>query len=282
MNIRRLPSLVGRLGWDARLVALLLAVLLLAGLLEPWLPPAEYKAPASGPRRSAPGAEFLFGTDSLGRSVLARTIEGIRLTFVVSATAVTLAGIVGSIIGMAAAYMRGVLDPLIAAVTNVMFAFPAIIFGLLVTAILGPGTTSAIAAIFFVVLPTMIRVSRSATMTVIERDFVIAAEISGASPSRILRVHIAPNIAAITVVQLAYMLSIGMIVESALSYLGLGVQPPTSSLGTLLRENSAFIVAAPWLVLAPGAVLAVLIFSVNYLGDYARGLLDPVEPRALA
>lgn len=280
--MRRMLLLIRRLGWDARIIAFLLALLLLAGLLEPWLPPADYKAPASGPRRNAPGAEFLFGTDSLGRSVLARTIEGVRLTFVVSATAVTLAGIVGSVMGMAAAYTRGLLDPLIAAVTNVMFAFPAIIFGLLVTAILGPGTTSAIAAIFFVVLPTMIRVSRSATMTVMERDFVIAAEISGASPWRILRVHIAPNIAAITVVQLAYMLSIGMIVESALSYLGLGVQPPTSSLGTLLRENSAFIVAAPWMVLAPGAVLAVLIFSVNYLGDYARGLLDPVEPRALA
>ena len=108
-----------------------------------------------------------------------------------------------------------------------------------------------------------------------------AAEISGASAVRVLVVHITPNIAAVTVVQMAYLLSIGMIIESGLSFLGLGVQPPASSLGALLRENSAFLTVAPWMVLAPGAVLSMAIFCVNFLGDAARAVIEPSHPRPL-
>lgn len=276
--MRRLYAALGPTG---TLCLIILALMVLIGLLEAFLPSSDFKAVASGPRRMPPGTEFLFGTDNLGRSVLARVLEGIRLTFIVSAASVLAAGAAGAAIGMVAAYHGGWMDTAIAVTTNVLFAFPAMILGLIIAAILGPGTMSAVVAIFFIVLPTMIRVVRSATLSIVERDFVTSAEISGASAARVLFVHITPNIAAVTVVQMAYLLSIGMIIESGLSFLGLGVQPPASSLGALLRENSAFLTVAPWMVLAPGAVLSLAIFCVNFLGDAARAVIEPSHPRPL-
>lgn len=277
----RLIRLARRLGPSATLCACLLVLMILVGLIEPWLPGAAAKEVASGPRRMPPSAEFLFGSDNLGRSVLARVLEGIRLTFLVSSASVMAAGLVGALIGMIAAYFKGWIDAAISGLTDVLFAFPAIILGLLVAAILGPGTSSAVVAIFLIVLPTMIRVARGAALSIVERDFVVAAQISGLSPGRIILRHLAPNIASVTIVQMAYLLSIGMIIESGLSFLGLGVQPPASSLGALLRENVAFIAVAPWVVIAPGAVLSIAIFCVNFLGDAARGVVEPVSPRAL-
>lgn len=269
------------LGLTAMISLCVLVLMILIGLIEAYLPLSSYKAVASGPRRLPPGTEFLFGTDNLGRSVFARVLEGIRLTFIVSAASVLGAAAVGAVIGMVAAYRGGWVDTALAMVTNVLFAFPALILGLLIAAIVGPGTMSAVLAIFFIVLPTMIRVVRSATLSIIERDFVTSAEISGASAARVLFVHVTPNIAAVTVVQMAYLLSIGMIIESGLSFLGLGVQAPASSLGALLRENSAFLTVAPWMVLVPGAVLALAIFCVNFLGDAARAVIEPNHPRPL-
>lgn len=279
--MKALHRLSRAIGTTATICAVILVVMIIIGLVEPWLPTAAAKEVASGPRRGPPSWQFLFGTDNLGRSVLARVLEGIRLTFLVSSVAVLAAGLVGALIGMVAAYYKGWADTAISGLTDVIFAFPAIIFGLVIAAILGPGTLSAVIAIFFIVLPTMIRVARSAALSVVERDFVVSAEISGASPWRIIAVHLAPNIASVTVVQMAYLLSIGMIIESGLSFLGLGVQPPLSSLGALLRENSAYLTVAPWVVLAPGAVLSIAIFCVNCVGDAARGIIEPTSPRPL-
>ena len=268
-------------GPTSSIMVLILIAMIIIGIVEPYLPLVEYKEIASGPRRAAPSAEYLFGTDNLGRSVFARVLEGIRLTFLLAVTAVVAAGIVGSIIGMAAAWYRGFFDMLIARLADVLFAFPSLIFGLIVSTVMGPGSLSAIVAIFFIVLPTMIRVVRGAALGVVNKDFVIAAQISGASTPRILFKHILPNVASVTVVQTAYLLSIGMIIESGLSFLGLGVQPPASSLGALLRESSAFLNIAPWMVLAPGGVLTLAILCVNYVGDTARSVIEPAQPRPL-
>lgn len=173
------------------------------------------------------------------------------------------------------------MDQLIARLADVLFAFPAMIFGLIVAAVLGPGLGSTVIAIFFIVLPTMVRVTRGAALTVVGRDYIVTAHISGASVSRLLGIHVLPNVASATVVQMAYLMSMGMIIESGLSYLGLGVQPPASSLGLLLRENSAFVTHAPWTVLGPGAVLTLAIFCVNVMGDAARRFIEPLQPRPL-
>ena len=282
--MKKFLSFLSRLwsmGATVNTLLVILISLILIGLIEPFLPLAEYKNVASGPRRVGPSMDWIFGTDNLGRSVFARVLEGIRLTFLLSLTAVLGAGIVGAIIGMAAAWYRGWFDLLIARLADMLFAFPALIFGLIIAAILGPGSLSAIIAIFFIVLPTMVRVVRSAAMSVVNRDFVVVAQISGASTLRILFRHVLPNVASVSIVQLAYLLSIGMILESGLSFLGLGVQPPASSLGALLREGSAFLRIAPWMVIAPGVALTVSILSVNYLGDAARNIIEPTNPRPL-
>lgn len=277
-KLKHLASMAGPVSVTA---ALILIIMILLGLVEPYLPSADSKAVASGPRRVGPSLEWLFGTDNLGRSVFSRVIEGVRLTFLLALTAVLAAGLVGSFIGMAAAWYRGWFDLLVARLADILFAFPSLIFGLIIAAIIGPGSLSAMLAIFFIVLPTMVRVVRSAAMSIVSRDFVVAAQISGASAWRIIFVHILPNVASVTVVQMAYLLSVGMILESGLSFLGLGVQPPASSLGALLREGSAFLNIAPWMVLAPGAVLTIAILCVNYVGDSARNIIEPSQPRPL-
>jgi peptide/nickel transport system permease protein len=278
-GLRQLTTTLGLVGTA---FALILLMLLLVGFLEPYMPFSQAKTIGFGPRRAPPNLEFWLGTDNLGRSILARILEGVRLTFLVSVIAVAAAGIAGAIIGMAAAWYRGIFEILITRLADVIFAFPAIIFGLIISTIIGPGTMSAVIAIFFIVLPTMVRVVRSASMSVVSRDFVIAARISGATTFRILFIHILPNVASATIVQMAYLLSIGMLIESGLSFLGLGVQPPSSSLGALLRENSAYLSIAPWMVLAPGAVLTLTIFGVNFVGDAMHSVIDPVAPKPLA
>lgn len=278
---RRAMARIRSLGWGPGSIAAILGVLILIGLLEPFLPSAEAKTIGTGMRRQAPSAEFWFGTDNLGRSILARVLEGIRITFLVSTVAVLAAAAVGAIIGMIAAWYRGWVDLIIARLADMIFAFPAVIFGVIIATIIGPGTLSAIVAVFFIVLPTMIRVVRSAAMTVVTRDFVTAARISGASSFRILFVHVLPNVASVSIVQTAYLLSIAMILESGLSFLGLGVQPPIASLGSLIRENNAYLMIAPWTILAPGLVLSLIIFCVNFVGDYARTVIEPAKPRPL-
>jgi peptide/nickel transport system permease protein len=208
-------------------------------------------------------------------------LHGIEITFLLATTSVVIAAIGAVLIGMLAAYLRGIVDELIVRIADVIFSFPAILLALLVAAILGPGNPGAVVTIMLVTAPLMVRVVRATSMVVVERDFVVAAEVSGASPWRILVVHIFPNIASAAAVQATYALSVGMLIESSLSFLGLGVQPPDASLGSLVREGSVYITVDPWLVFTPGLLLAVAILSVNLLGDGLRDVLDPREAQFL-
>lgn len=267
-----------------KLSALGVAVLLLLiglGLLGPHLPIGEATRIAAGPRLSAPSWRFPFGTDELGRSFLPRVVVGIRATFLLSAAAVATTACLGTLLGMTAGYFRGATDRIVARCADILFSFPALLVGLLIAAAVGPGETSAVAVIAVAVLPLFVRVVRSVTLALTGRGFIVAAEVAGASPLRIMGVHILPNIAGAVVVQLTYALSVGMIIESALSFLGLGVQPPDASLGSLLRQGSAYLTFAPWLALTSGAVLAAAIMSVNLVGDAVRDGLEPLEGRSL-
>ena len=277
-NFLRLPFAGDGL---SRAATIALVILITLGVLEPILPFGDTQAIGLGPRLSGPAADWPLGTDALGRSMLPRVLEGILITFLLSTVAVAVAGVIGAIIGMAAGYLGRAFDEVISRVSDMMFSFPPILLGLLVTAIIGPGSLSAVAAIFFVSLPAMIRVVRVAVLDLAPRDFVVIAEVSGASLTRILFVHLLPNVAGVIAVQAAYSISLGMLLESALSFLGLGVQPPSASLGALLREGSPYLAHAPWLIFAPGAVLALSILSVNMFGDGLRELVDPLEPRPL-
>jgi peptide/nickel transport system permease protein len=265
----------------SRAAVVTLVALFLLGVLAPVLPVGEPEEIGVGPRLGAPALGWPFGTDSLGRSMLPRVLEGIRLTLVLSTTAVLVAAIVGAVVGMLAAATHRFVDETISRAADVLFSFPPVLLGLLATAIIGPGATSAASAIVLITLPAMVRVVRAAALDVAGRDFVAVAEIAGASLGRRLFVHLLPNVAGVIAVQTAYSISLGMLIESALSFLGLGVQPPFASLGSLLREGSKYLTVAPWLVFAPGIVLALAILCVNLVGDGLRRIVDPLEPRPL-
>lgn len=258
-----------------------LAILLMIGLAGPWLPIGDPTRIGAGPRLGAPNWAHPFGTDELGRSFLPRVVEGVRATFLLATAAVAATAIIGVALGMIAGYRRGWVDDVIARFADILFAFPALLLGLLVAAVAGPGALSAIAVISVATLPLFVRVVRAVTLGVASRGFVVAAEVAGASTARILLVHILPNVIGPTIVQLTYALSIGMIIESALSFLGLGVQPPNASLGSLLQQSSAYLTIAPWLVLSAGAVLSLAIMSVNLVGDAIRDALEPLHGRRL-
>jgi peptide/nickel transport system permease protein len=261
--------------------ACLLLLFVLLGVLGPVLPLGDPARIAAGPRLAPPSLAFPLGTDELGRSFLPRVVEGIRYTFLLASVSVLLTAILGTALGMLAGYLRGLADQSIARIADVLFAFPALLLGLLVAAVLGPGSAGAIAVIAAATLPLFIRVVRSVTLAVAGLGFVTSAEVVGASTARILLVHILPNILGAVIVQLSYALSIAMVIESALSFLGLGVQPPIASLGSLLRQSSVYLTIAPWLVLSSGATLALAIMSVNLVGDALRDGLEPLRGRSL-
>mgnify|MGYP001006947867 CR=1 FL=1 len=270
-------------GLDAasRFAVALLVLFVLLGLFGPWLPLGDPARIAAGPRLSPPSWAFPLGTDELGRSFLPRLVQGIRATFLVATLAVLVTAVLGTLLGMLAGYLRGVVDEAIARFADVLFAFPALLLGLLVAAVLGPGSLSAIAVVSAATLPLFMRVIRSVSLSLTGRGFVVAAEVSGASVGRILFVHLLPNVLGAGIVQLTYALSIGMIIESGLSFLGLGVQPPEASLGSLLRQGSVYLTIAPWLVLSAGVTLSLAILSVNLVGDALRDALEPLKGRSL-
>ena len=256
-------------------------ILVFLGAVGPFLPLGDPTEIGAGPRLGPPSLTFPFGNDELGRSVLPRVIEGIGFTFLLSSVAVAVTAIIGTLLGMAAGYLHGFYDGIISRIADILFAFPALLFGLLAAAVLGPGNVSAIVVISTATLPLFIRVVRAVTLSFAQREFVLAAVVSGASTWRVLWVHLLPNVLSAAIVQLTYALSIGMLIESGLSFLGLGVQPPSASLGSLLRLGSVYLTVSPWLVLVPGLVLALAIMSVNLLGDAIRNALEPLRGRPL-
>jgi peptide/nickel transport system permease protein len=259
----------------------MLALLLLAGLFGPLLPIGDPTAIGSGPRLAPPSFEFPLGTDELGRSNLPRVVGGIYVTFVVAAVAVLLTGMLGVMIGLTAAYFGGRLDMVVARFADILYAFPAIILGLMLASIIGPGSIAIISVIVAATLPLFIRVVRSVALSIASREFVTAAEVAGASALRVMLVHLLPNVAGAVIIQLTYALSIGMLIESALSFLGLGTQPPYPSLGSLLQLGAAYLTIAPWLVFPPGLILALAILSVNLVGDGLRDAIDPLRGKSL-
>ncbi|CAN7713656.1 ABC transporter permease [Variovorax paradoxus] len=260
---------------------LVLLALLLLGALGPWLPLGDPDQIGAGPRFAAPSWAMPFGTDELGRDLLPRVVRGIRATFVLALASVCGTAILGTLIGLYAAYVGRWVDTVIARAMDIMFAFPALMLGLLVAAVVGPGSISALAVILFATLPLFVRVVRSVALGMVGRGFVTAAEVAGASRLRVMLVHLLPNVLGAVLVQFTYAVSIGILIESGLSFLGLGSQPPESSLGALLRLGSVYLTIAPWLALSAGVVLALSIVAVNLLGDGLRDALEPLRGRRL-
>jgi peptide/nickel transport system permease protein len=278
---RRLHRLHRRRRLDSLTISAgtLLAVLVVTGVAAQSSLLGDPRRFGGAGRLAAPSWHDPFGTDDLARSMVPRVAEAIGNTLVLALLAVVLSTLGAILVAVPAGYLKGPIDRVVVAAADILFSFPALLFAILIAAVLGPGRPAAVAAIVLVTLPRMVRVFRQAAMVVSEREFVVNAEVSGLPSGRIMAAHIVPNIAGPIMVQATFALSVAMLVESGLSFLGLGVQPPTASLGSLVAGGLNQLALAPWLVFIPAAVLVAAIVAVNLIGDGLRDLLEPREVR---
>lgn len=256
------------------LVALLLLV---AGLSLAWTPhpPAEIDVAA---KLQGPSARHWFGTDSLGRDIAAQLMVGARLALAVGVLAVGAGLVAGVALGLLAAARGGWVDEVLMRAVDFSFAFPALLTAIMLAALHGPGLLTSVVAIALYNLPLFARIARNAARSVWARDHVLAARACGLGPLRITLRHVLPNIASVLIVQATIQFATAILADAALSYLGLGVQPPAPSWGRMLNEAQALMFQAPLLALWPGLAIAASVLGLNLMGD---GLRDRLDPRLL-
>ncbi len=255
--------------------AVIVASYLAAAALAPALAPADPLRMESRALLAAPGGGHPFGTDQFGRDVLSRLLFGARISLAVSFASVALALAGGGATGILGGFYGGLLDGVVMRAMDVIFAFPAVLLAIAIMAIAGTAVGTIIAAIGIVYTPQFARVSRASVLQARSLEYVEAARAVGAGVRRILRRHILPNVSAPLIVQTSLSLSLAILTESALSFLGLGTQPPTPSWGNMLADSRRFMVLAPWTAVFPGAAIALIVLGFNLLGDGLRDLLDP-------
>ena len=226
-------------------------------------------------RLKDPNLINLFGTDHLGRDVLARVVYGYQTSLLTSSLAVILSLIIGGTIGLLAAYYRGLFDRIIMRLMDVLFAFPILLLAIGIIAVIGPSIWGAAIAIAIVYTPIFSRLIRGPALVVCETEYVESALSVGASDFRIIFFHILPNLTSVILVQSSLLLSAAILVEASLSFLGLGAQPPIPSLGLSLSEGRNFLLLSPWPAVFSGLAILFLSFGFNLLGDCFRDRLDP-------
>ena len=242
-----------------------------APLIAPYAPgETDFAAPLAGP-----SAEHLLGTDELGRDTFSRIVYGARASMQVGLLSTALAMLVGVPLGLISGYFRGWSDPVISRITDVLLAFPFIVVAVGLAAIYGASLTNATIALGFAAMPGIVRVTRGETLALREEDFVRAAVANGAGDTTILRRHILPNLTSTLLVQATVTIPLAILGEALLSFLGLGVQPPTPSWGVMLSAAQPLLSQAPMLAVWPGIAVALATLAFNLLGDGLRDVLDP-------
>ena len=258
------------------LIGLVLSfVVLVAALFAPWLATHDPLGQAILERFQGPSAEHLLGTDNFGRDAFSRILFGARTSVAVAFTSVAFATIVGSVIGLVAAYYGGVVDRLAMRLMDILLAFPIILLAIGILAVLGPGSRNTALAIGIVYTPIFARRARGPALSVLSWDYVSAARALGAGGPRIIFRHVAPNVAAPVLVQTTLSLSTAILVEASLSFLGLGTQPPAPSLGLMLSDSRDFMLLSPWVSVFSGLAILTASLGFNLFGDGLRDLLDP-------
>ena len=261
--------------WRIAVAVSMLATAGIVALLAPALAPYHPTQLATGVPLQPPGGGHLMGTDVFGRDQLSRVLYGTRISVSVSVLVVIGSLGVGLPLGLIAGYAGGRVDFLLGRAIDVMFAFPSLLLALVLTTVLGVGLRTAMIALAIVYMPVAVRFVRGAALVERNRDYVTAARVCGVSPFRIVWRHILPNILSPLLVVASSIMAFTVLAEAALSYLGLGAQPPSSSWGTMLTENQAYLTTAPYLVLFPGLAISYLVIALNLLGDGMRDYLDP-------
>lgn len=223
-----------------------------------------------------PGATHLLGTDHFGRDILSMIMMGARTSIAVALLAVGIGTALGIPLGLLAAARRGsLLDEIIMRGNDLVFAFPSLVIAILITAVFGASAVNAIIAIGIFNVPVFARLTRGAALPLWERDFILAARVCGKSATRISIEHILPNITNLMIVQGTIQFSLGILAEAALSYIGLGAQPPTASWGRMLADAQTLVSIAPHTALVPGLTILLMVLGLNLLGDGLRDWLDP-------
>jgi peptide/nickel transport system permease protein len=271
-----------RLPLSLLLGAALTAIFAAAALVSLVWTPHDVAALNVGARLAPPGGGHLLGTDQLGRDLLSMLMAGARTSIAVALVAVGIGMGFGIPLGLTAAAMRGsVLDEMLMRGNDLIFAFPSLVIAILITAVFGPSAVNAILAIGIFNIPVFARVARGAALTVWSAEFILAARCAGKGRARISLEHVLPNIANLLVVQGTIQFSLGILAEAALSYVGLGAQPPTPSWGRMLAEAQTFFYTAPQLAILPGLAIVLTVLGLNLMGDGLRDLLDPRLRRAV-
>jgi peptide/nickel transport system permease protein len=252
----------------------LAAVVLLGALLAPWLAPEDPLA-MSARRFAAPSASAWLGTDQFGRDLLSRLLYGARVSMVVAFAAVGMATLIGGTVGLCAGYFGGRVDLFLMRGVDVLMAFPTLLLALAVVATFGGSTRNLVLAVTLAYIPIFSRVVRGSALSVKQNDFVEASRALGARDGRIMLRAVLPNVLAPIIVQATFNLSTAIMIEAALSFLGLGVQPPAPSWGGMLSEARNFMELDPWLALAPGGAITLAVLGFNLFGDGLRDILDP-------
>ncbi len=253
---------------------LTLALLATAALSLVWTPLSPYLIDVPQ-KLQLPSARHWFGTDSLGRDVFSMLMVGAQNSILVGVIAVSVGLLLGTALGVLAAERRGWVEEAVMRLADFTFAFPAILLAIMFTAVLGAGIVNSIIAIGIFNVPIFARVARGSAKAIWQRDFVMAARAAGRNRLGITLVHILPNILSVLSVQVTIQFANAILWEAALSYLGLGTQPPQPSWGRMLNDAQAQLFQAPWLALFPGFAIMLAVLGLNLLGDGLRDLLDP-------
>jgi len=274
------PQLGARMWRRARrnrlgmLGAAMIAVTALIAIAAPLVAPYDPSSQAFR-RLQPPSATNLMGTDELGRDTASRIIYGSRVSLQVGALAVMIGLVLGTVIGVSAAYYSGRLDDWLMRVVDIMFAFPGLILAIVIAGLLGPSRTNAMIAIGIVFVPPFARVVRGSVMGVMQEGYVEAARVIGLGDARMIVRYVLPNITAAIIVLATVYLSTAILAEAGLSYLGLGTQPPEPSWGGMLSAARNYMELSPWMAFFPGVAIMLVVLGFNFLGDGLRDVLDP-------
>ena len=256
--------------------ALLSSLVVLAALVSFIWTPYDHAALNIPNKLQPPNGQHWFGTDHFGRDMFSMIMVGARTSIAVALVAVGIGMALGVPLGLAAAARKGSwLDEVIMRGNDLVFAFPSLVIAILITAVYGAGAINAIVAIGIFNIPVFARITRGAALSLWEREFILAARVSGKGVARISAEHILPNVANLLIVQGTIQFSLGILAEAGLSYVGLGAQPPTPSWGRMLADAQTMVSFAPHLALIPGLSIIVTVLGLNLLGDGMRDWLDP-------
>lgn len=263
------------------LSALVLAVVVVISVAAQWITPYGVNDVDVPQALQAPSGAHWFGTDELGRDVLSRVMVAVQASMKVAVVSVAFAAVVGVTVGVIAGYLAGReggwLDTVLMRIVDVMFAFPVLLLALAIVAVLGPGIGTTMLAIGVVYTPIFARVARASTLSVRVEPYVSVSYTMGTGTRYILTRHILPNISGPLIVQTSLSLAFAILAEAALSFLGLGIQPPQPSLGRMIFDAQGFVTLAWWMAVFPGLAIFLIVLALNLLGDGLRDVLDPKQ-----